>query len=288
MAEKDGRRSGRRTEPRRDGFQDRDLLVGRQQGASASGQTDATGHGQSPKAGGELPATPDETLAHMLATLRRMKARLDVLQASPEASDEATVTLKRAEAQLNKAVQDARGALAAAAAPDAKRRHEEAVSAALLTDGAQALKDRAGEIERRLEQSRERETALDGAVAKLVQAADDLRRSLGSLQSELDRREAGRRRRRWLAGGGVAVAVAVSLVVGAMVQRETGVLTLGDPRHAWIAYAARHYAPRLAACASRARLDNEAYRCTVHVEPPRTVTIPFFPWGPLTVLPPDG
>ena len=83
MAERDRRRSSRRREPRHDDFQDRDLLVGRQEGAADSGAPDPSQPGQSARAGGELTATPDETLAHLLATLRRMKARLDVLQASP-------------------------------------------------------------------------------------------------------------------------------------------------------------------------------------------------------------
>ena len=288
MAERNRRRGARRSGSGRDDFEDRDLLVGRQEGAADSGAPDPSQRGQSSGVGSDATATAGESLAHILATLRLMKARLDVLETLPEASEEATLALERAKVQLNKAVQDARGALAVAAVPDAKRKQEAANSAALLTDGAQALKDQAGEIEKRLEQSRKRETAVDGAVARLEEAAADLRESLGSLQSELDRRTAERRRRRWLAGAVLAGAVAVSLVIGAVVERETGIAALGDPRHLWVAYVARHYAPRLAECAARARVDGQGVVCRVAIRPPLAVTFPLHPGGPVTIAPPDG
>ena len=78
--------------------EDRDLLVGRPEQAADTGEEARSGRGPSATAGAEADAAQDAMLAGILDRLRVMKARLDVLQALPEASDEATVALKRVQA----------------------------------------------------------------------------------------------------------------------------------------------------------------------------------------------
>ena len=273
MAYEDGKRRGGRSLSGRGNFDGRDLLVGRPERAADSGAPDA-------------PDPEAETIAHLLATLRRMQARLDVLQAGPEASEAAALALASAREQLNQSVQDARGALAAAAAPGAKRKHDEAVSAKLLIDGARALEDQAAGIEKRLEKAREQERAVTGVVETMRDTAGRIDAGLGLLEREVERRAAVRRRRGWAAGAVLASTAAAALVAGAVVQRETGVLTLGDPRHAWNAYVAAHYAPLLASCAGKAVVDHRSVNCRIVVTPPRAVTVPVYPRGGLAPAPP--
>ena len=265
-----GRRGGGRRRGDSDA-EDRDLLVGRQERAARSRR------GPSATAGTEAGAAQDATLADILDRLREMKARLDVLQALPAASDEATVALRRAQAQLDKAVQEARGQLTAAAVPDAKRAQEVATAAKLLVDGAAALKDQAGAVERRLEASREHETNVKQVVDALEERSGRLDSGVGALERELERRTTRRRRRAALAGGMLVATAAAAFVGGAVVQRETGFAALGDPRHAWNAHVVTHYAPHLAACASKARVDDMIVRCVVMFEPGLAVTAPVYP-----------
>ena len=275
MAERSRRGGGRRSGASE--LEGRDLLVGRSEQAADPGEAARSGRGSSATAGAEADAAQDATLAQILDRLRVMKARLDVLQAAPEASDEATVALKRAQAQLDQAVQEARGQLAAAAVPDAKRAQEVATAAKLLVDGAAALKEQAGAVERRLEASREHETNVKQVVDALEERSGRLDSGVGALERELERRTASRRRRAALAGGVLVATAAVAFVGGAVVQRETGFATLGDPRHAWNAHVVARYAPHLAACASKARVDDMVVRCVVRFEPGLAVTAPVYP-----------
>ncbi len=272
MAERSRRGGGGRTGgPALEG---RDLLVGRRERAGAHGEPAPSGPGPSAAAGAEASATLGKTLAQILDSLQRMKARLDVLQALPEASDEATVALERAKARLDKTVEEARGQLAAAAVPDARRDQQVTTAAGLLTEGASALKDQAGAIERRLEASGKHETDVQRVVDALEEKAGRLDTGVDALKGELERRATRRRRHAALAGAVLVATAAVAFLGGAVVQRETGFATFGDPRHAWRAFAAKHYMPRLAACAAKARVDKQAFNCHVAVEPPQEVTIP--------------
>ena len=53
-------------------------------------------------------------------------------------------------------------------------------------------------------------------------------------------------------------------------------VSFGDPHHEWNAHVVEHYAPTLAACASKARQHDEAIRCQMYVDPSRELTVPLF------------
>ena len=76
-------------------------------------------------------------------------------------------------------------------------------------------------------------------------------------------------------------------MLGAVLQRETDVVSFGDPRHEWNDYVVEHYAPLLGICASKAQLEIETVRCRVHVDPPLDVAIPLYP-GILATAPSEG
>ena len=92
-----------------------------------------------------------------------------------------------------------------------------------------------------------------------------------------------------LADMGLAIGAAsfVFLMLGAVLQRETGVVSLGDPRHEWNEHVAEHFAPLLAACAVKARLEDKPIRCPLTIHPTREVEIPFPPDVNLIKAPPD-
>ncbi len=54
-------------------------------------------------------------------------------------------------------------------------------------------------------------------------------------------------------------------------------MSFGDPRREWNDHVVEHFAPLLAACASKARLNDESVGCTLNIYPTREVTIPFYP-----------
>ena len=64
-----------------------------------------------------------------------------------------------------------------------------------------------------------------------------------------------------------------------MLQRETDVVSFGDPRHEWNDYVVEHYAPLLGICASKARLEDRLIGCRLEIEPSLDVTVPFYPGG---------
>ena len=226
MAERSRRGGGRRSGASE--LEGRDLLVGRLEQAADTGEAARSGHGSSATAGAEAGAAQDATLAQILDRLRVMKARLDVLQAAPEASDEATVALKRAQAQLDQAVQEARGQLAVAAVPDAKRAQAAANATALLTEGAAALKEQAGAVERRLEASRTHETDVKRVVDALEEKSGRLDSGVGALEKEFERRT-GRRRRRAALAAGVLVATAAVAFVGGFMHGNAVTVVADEP-----------------------------------------------------------
>ena len=94
------------------------------------------------------------------------------------------------------------------------------------------------------------------------------------------------RLRPWLMGLGITAASFVFFVPGAVPQRETDVVSFGDPRREWNEFVAEHYAPTPAACASEARTDNVIIGCRIRIHPSLAVTIPRYPDITLTdVLP---
>ena len=74
---------------------------------------------------------------------------------------------------------------------------------------------------------------------------------------------------------------------GAVLQRETDVVSFGDPRHEWNQHVVEHFAPLLAPCASLARIKDKPIECRLNIRPTREVTIPVYPEASLTPSPPD-
>ena len=95
-------------------------------------------------------------------------------------------------------------------------------------------------------------------------------------------------RRSWLTGLAIGSASFVFFVPGAVLQRETDVVSFGDPRHEWNDYVVEHYAPLLGVCASKARLEDRLIGCRLEIEPSLDVTVPFHPGGTATAAPSEG
>jgi len=116
--------------------------------------------------------------------------------------------------------------------------------------------------------------ALARETAALTQAVADARGALAKAAELAARRD----------GAGAAF---VFFVLGAVLQRETDVVSFGDPRREWNEFVAEHYAPTIAACASEARTDNVIIGCRLRIHPSLDVTIPLYPDVILTDVPPD-
>ena len=76
---------------------------------------------------------------------------------------------------------------------------------------------------------------------------------------------------------GLAIGVAsfVFFVLGAVLQVEVDVLSLGDRYHEWNDHVMEHYAPTLALCAMRATSAEKAGTCRIDIEPVPEITIPY-------------
>ena len=288
-----GRASGK------DEFEGRDLLVGRPQGAEGR---PGAGAEQSPTAATSSQAAAHEsTIREILEKVRAMATKIDTLLSATGPKNETTEALARETAALTQAVEDARGSLAKTAEFAARREEEASSGARVLTQGVAAL-DRRGKLLDKLiratgqqaektaqqvnESARQAEAAALG-VAELKQTAEPLKKSLGIHAKNVSRATERLRWRPWLMGLAIVSVSFIFFVVGAVSQRETDVVSFGDPRHEWNEFVAEHYAPTIAACASEARTDNVIIRCRLRIRPRLDVTIPLYPGVILTDVPPE-
>ena len=145
MALGGGRPSG--PESAEDEFENRDLLVGRPEGAE--GRPTAVAARTPPAATSPQPDAHDEAIREILATVRALAARIDALQDAPGPELETAEALARETAALTQAVEDARGALAKAAEL-AARRDGAAEAARVLAEGVAALKTQGEALDKRL------------------------------------------------------------------------------------------------------------------------------------------
>ena len=275
----------------KDAFEGRDLLVGRPEGAE--GRQSGGAAGAPPAAVAPQPDRHGDAIREILETVRATAARIDALQDVPEQEHEA--------AALTQAVEDARGALAEAAELAARRDGQASAGARALAEAATSLKTQGEALDKRLraagtqaqanarqakETAGHAETAAQGML-DMKQTAMALDSRLCTLGEDLLRISDRLRLRRWRFGLGVAAASFVFFVLGAVLQGETDVMSLGDPHHEWNGYVAEHYAPTLAACASKARQHDEAVRCQMYVGPSRELTVPLYPDVTLEKVPPE-
>ena len=281
MAPEEERRGGR--ESGKGDFAGRDLLVGRPVGVAADRPTP----GAAPAATSPQPDAHDEAIREILETVRATAARIEALQNAPGLEHETAEALARETAALAQAVEDVRGELAKAAELAARRDGQVSAGARALAEDAAALKTQGEALDKRLRATGRQAQAAAQGMTEMKQAATVLDSRLRTLAEDILRNVDRLRWRLWLIGLGIAAASFVFFVLGAVLQRETDVASFGDPRHEWNEHVVERYAPTLAACASRARLHDQAIRCYLHVDPSWDMTVPLYPDVTLEKVPPD-
>ena len=258
-------------------FDGRDLLVGRPEGAvgrSAAGATRTAEATTSP-----TPGALDEAIREILDTVRATAARIDALQDAPGPEHDAAKALAREAAALTQAVEDVRGTLAEAAEVASRQDGQASAGARALTEGAAALNTQGAALDKRLRTTGKQVEAAAQGIAEMKEAAAALDGRLRTHAEEVLRAAQRQRWRPWLTGLAIGAASFVFFVVGAVLQRETDVVSFGDPRHEWNDYVVEHYAPLLGICASKARLEDRLIGCRLEIEPSLDVTVPFYPGG---------
>ena len=275
---KDNPRSGH------DPFDGRDLLVGRPE--KGGGRPSTGTAGSPPAASPPQPDAHDDAIAEILKTMRAMATRIDVLQDQTGPAHETAEALARETAALTRAVADARGALAKAAEL-AARRDGTADAARALAGAAAALKTQGEALDQRIHATDRQSAVAAHTMEDVNQSAMALNDQLRNLGNDLLRISDRLRWRHWRFGFAVAGAAFVFFALGAVLQRETDVVSFGDPRREWNEFVAEHYAPTIAACASEARTDNVIIGCRLRIHPSLDVTIPLYPDVILTDVPPD-
>ena len=277
----------------------RDLLVGRPEGAEGRSAGAAAGTAQ--RATSPQPGPHDDAIREILETVRATAARIDALQEAPGPEHEMAEALARETAALTRAVEDARGALAEAAEVAAQQDGQATAGAQALAKSVAALKAQGEALDKRIrttgtqaqanarqakETTGQAEAAAQG-FAELKEAAAALESRLRTHAEVILRIVDRHRWRPWLVGFSLAAASFVFIVLDAVLQRETDVVSFGDPRQEWNDYVVEHYAPTLAACTSRARHHDRIIGCNLHVGPARGWTVPLYPDVNLERVPPD-
>ena len=234
--------------------------------------------------------------------MRATAARIDALQeALGRPEHEMAEALAREPAVLTRAVEDARGTLAEAAELAAQQDGQATAGAQALAKSVDALRTQGEALDKRIRatgtqvQANARQAkentgqaeAVAQSIAEMKEAAATLDSRLRVHAEEVLRAARRQRWRPWLTGLAIGSASFVFFVVGAVLQRETDVVSFGDPRQEWNEYVEEYYTPTLAACTSRARHHDRIIRCLVHVGPARGWTVPLYPDVNLQKLPPD-
>ena len=267
-------------------FDGRDLLVGRPAGATSEGpsvETPQTIEAPPPPASPQ-PDARDDAIAEILATVQTVASRLDALQEVSGPDDERAEALARETAALTQAVGDARDALAKAAELAARwDGAAEAVQA--LARIAAALKTNGEALDQRIRATERQSAVAAHSLEDMNQSATALNDQLRTLGNDLLRISDRLRWRHWRFGLAVAAASFVFFAIGLVLQRETDFVSFGDPRDAWNDHVEEHFTPTLAACASKARLNDEPVLCSMIVDSLPELTVPYYPDVVLTERP---
>ena len=273
-----------------------DLLVGRSSREASDGpgaEAPQTGEVPPPPASPQ-PDSHDVAIAEILATVQTIASRLDALQEVSGPEDERAEALARETAALSQAVQDARHALTKAEEL-AARQDGAAEAARILDQGVAALRAQGEALDQRLQATGQQanqtgwqaETVAQG-IKEMMPAARSLESSLRIHTENMSRINRDHRRRRWLTGLAIGAASFVFFAIGLVLQRETDFVSFGDPRDAWNDHVEEHFTPTLAACASKARLNDEPVLCSMIVDPMQEMTVPYYPGVVLTERPAQG
>ena len=269
----------------KDDLEGRDLLVGRPEGAEGR-QTVGTAATPRAAISPQLGAN-DPNIRKILETVRATAARIDALHDAPRPEDGTAEALARETAALTKAVEDACGALAKAAELAAQQDRQVTAGAQALAKSVAALRKQGEALDKRLRATGGQAEAAAQGIAEMKEAAAALDNRLRTHAEEVLRAAQRQRWRPWVTGLAIGAASFVFFVLGAVLQRETDVVSFGDPRQEWNKYVEEHYTPTLAACTSRARHHDRIIRCLVHVGPARGWTVPLYPDVNLEKVPPD-
>ena len=275
MARRD-KKGGNRT-PGEEGFEGRDLLIGRPEPPGASGKADAGSGTSAPQTTTRTADADDNLRREVLARLAAIQTELKSLKTAPESECKAAGALARDVAALRPAMEKALVVLAEASELAEGRDGEAAAAARVLTEGVAALRAQGEALDRRAVETGERAETAAGALNKMTEAAEGLRERLVAISDSIESEFANRRRRRWMVGLALAAVAIVAFPLGALVQRETFFLALGNPRHEWNAYFVEHYAPTLSACASEAWAIRKRIRCWMEVGPSLPVPVTVYP-----------
>ena len=276
----------------KDDFDGRDLLVGRPEGAvedrpaAEAADVPAATPTPQPAEPSPQPAAQDNAIAEILATVRATASRIDALRDEPGPGHDTAEALAREAAALTQAVADARGALAKATEL-AARRNGATEAARALAGAAAALKTQGEALDQRIRATDRQSAVAAHSLEDMNESATAFNDQLRTLRNDLLRISDKLRWRHWRFGFAVAGAELVFFGLGSVLQREADVVSFGDPRYAWNEFVAEHYAPSLAICASKARLDERTIRCGLDIDPALDVTVPFYP-GTLTKVPSEG
>ena len=277
-----------------DAFDGRDLLVGRPQGAEGR---PGAGTDQSPTAATSSQAgAHDEGTREILQTVRAMAAKIDALLSAIGPESETAQALKREIATLMQSVEDTRGSLAGTAKLAARREAKASSEARVLTEGVAALKKENTALGTRIGEAHQlahkviaqmHTAILEGQAVydskidlqETAKGMDNTLRahaeSLGVHAENMLRINRNHRLRPLRTGLAIGVASFVFFVLGAVLQVEVDVLSLGDRYHEWNDHVLEHYAPTLADCAMRATSAEKAGTCRIDIEPVPEITIPY-------------
>ena len=206
--------------------------------------------------------------------MRATAARVDAIQDGPGAENETAQALARETAALTQAVTDARGALAKAAEL-AARRDGAAEAARSLAGTAAALKTQGEALDQRIHATDRQSAVTAHTMEDVNQSAMALNDQLRTLGNDLLRISDRLRWQHWRFGLAVAGAAFVFFVLGLVLQRETSLVSFDDPRDAWNNHVEQHFTPTLAACASKARMDDEPVLCSMIIDPLPELTVPY-------------
>ena len=277
MAPDDGTR--RLTASGKDDLAGRDLLVGRPE--KRGGRPSTRAAGSAPAASPPQPDAHDDAIAEILKTVRAMATRIDALQDETAPAHETAEALARETAALTQAVTDARGALAKATEL-AARRDGAAEAAHAMAGAAAVLKTQGEALDQRIRATDRQSAVAAHTMEDLNQSALTLNDQLRTLGNDLLRISDRLRWRHWRFGLAVAAASFVFFALGLVLQQETDVVSFGDPRDAWNDHVEEHFTPTLAACASKARLNDEPVLCSMIIDPLPELTVPYYPGVILT------
>ena len=241
-----------------DSAANRDLLLGLPKGNRASDLPPSTPRDRSREEDRSLQREQTAAIREVLTTVRKTGARLDAMSSALSPA-EAIDAFSERTTDLWKAIEEARRAITSAADRAAGRREEAASANKAVSDAASKLTAEGTKLNRKLAEVAAKADAVTERQLRLTAETQAAAGRLGSAAEELDRRKTSFRLHLRLYGLLLLLSVCASVVLGAMLQRETGIANFGNPRHEWRAFVMDRYAPILAACGARA--SAETGRC---------------------------